>query len=192
MTRLVKAQSVEEKKHVNLFEGEESDGGFNVLFMDLVAAGVSSKRLRQVPGPLVRSTDNRGRVVGFQSLDPQSTTMRLGELINEAHSATNSPESRYPELDLMGRDIAFFRHHANCRFSDKVVKDAIEELGISKVMIDLHFGWKQREHSSDSQLHYAGEGRSDRVKRSKVTMIILHGSGVFVVMLATFVVVRAL
>ena len=172
MARLLKAQSIEEKKHVNLFGGARLDGGFQVLFKELVAAGVVGKRLKQIPGPFVRSSDNRGKLVGYQSLDPQSTTSRLGVLMNEAHGATDSPESRDPELDLMGRIVAFFRHHANRRFADKVARDAMESLGISKVLIDLHFGWKQREHASDSQLHYAGEGRSDRVKRSKVTMMV--------------------
>ena len=92
--------------------------------------------------------------------------------MNEARSATDTPESRDPELDLMGQDVAFFRHHANRLFGDKVARYAMEYLEISKGMIDLLFGWKQREHTSDSQLHYAGEGRSDRVKRSKVTMMI--------------------
>jgi hypothetical protein len=116
--RLLKSQSIEEKKHLNLFGGVRLDGGFQVLFEELIAAasaGIVAKRLTQIPGPFVRSTDSRGGVVhvGYQSMDPQSTTARLGVLMNEAHSATDSPESRDPELDLMGRDVAFFRHHAN-------------------------------------------------------------------------------
>ena len=81
LARLLKSQSIEEKKHLNLFGGARLDGGFEVLFKELVAAGVSAKRLTQVPGPFVRSTDRRGRVVGFQSMDPQSTTARLWECL---------------------------------------------------------------------------------------------------------------
>ena len=73
-----KAQSIEEKKHVHVFCGAQSEAGFQALFEELVAAGVSAKRLRKLPGPFVRSTDGQGKLVGYQSLDPQSTTARLG------------------------------------------------------------------------------------------------------------------
>ena len=52
----------------------------------------------------------------------------------------------------------------------KVARDSMETTGATSVDIDLYYGWHEKMHSKDMQLHYAG--RPDRVKRSRVSMMI--------------------
>ena len=42
-------------------------------------------------------------------------------------------------------------------------------LGLTKVEVDLYSGWDQHEISRDMQIHYSGQQRSHRVKRTAIT-----------------------
>ena len=159
----------EEKKHVNLWGGPRESPQFQMLLRELSSHGVRLDRVRKVPGPLIRATCSRGGHVTHTAMDPKSTLRAIGSMMDEAYEAVLASRTHDPELDLMGREVPLFRNHANRRFADKVARDAMRLGAVSEVDIDIFFGWKEKEHEKNSQLHYAGESRRDRVRRSLMT-----------------------
>ena len=165
----INAKGGDEKKHINLWGGPRTAPQAQMLMRELKARGVGGARISHMPGPLLRATCSRGSGITHTAMDPKSTLSQVGSLMNEAFDEVCNNHSHDPELDLMGRTVPYFRNHANRRFADKVAREAMRRGLVSDVDIDIFFGWKQKEHAQNSQLHYAGEGRGDRVRRSLVT-----------------------
>ena len=135
---------------------------------ELEAAGLGTF-VQLVPGPLLRSTS--GSRLLHEPFAVDSTYAQLKPIMMFAYEKANEdPNDTDPERDLQGRIVPQFANHSWRRFGDKVARDTMETTGATSVDIDLYYGWHEKMHSKDMQLHYAG--RPDRVKRSRVSMMI--------------------
>lgn len=120
------------------------------------------------PGPLLRAT--RGASLTHMPIVPSSTYKNLMGAIEAAYEISSKMEEPDPELDLDGRDEPKWGHHSFRRAADKVARASMKETGATREDVDEQFGWKQRERAEDMQLHY--EGRTDRARRARVTMML--------------------
>ena len=158
----------EEKAYVNVAGGARDSAGIQMVIKDLKAAGLGSVT-RLVMGPLIRST--AGSNVTHMPLSVDSTYKLLGAAMDEAFVLANdSSLGPDPELDLNGALKPHWSHHSWRRFSDKVARETRNKTGASDMDIDLFYGWQEAMYRKLMQIHYAG--RSDRVKRSRVTMLV--------------------
>ena len=159
---------VEEKAYVNVAGGRRDSEEIQRVVEELRHAGLES-RTRVTLGPLIRATS--GSNLTHMPLSTDSTYKLLHGVMDDAYRMANSRESGPdPELDLMGALEPHWTHHSWRRFADKVARETREETGVSDTDIDLFFGWMEAFYRKKMQLHYAG--RTDRVKRSRVTMMI--------------------
>ena len=159
---------VEEKAYVNVAGGRRDSEEIQRVVEELRRAGLES-RTRVTLGPLIRATS--GSNLTHMPLSTDSTYKLLHGVMDDAYRMANSRESGPdPELDLMGALEPHWTHHSWRRFADKVARETREETGVSDTDIDLFFGWMEAFYRKKMQLHYAG--RTDRVKRSRVTMMI--------------------
>ena len=158
----------EERAFVNVAGGPREAAGLRAVQAELQAAGLGTF-VQLVPGPLLRSTS--GSRITHESFASDSTYAQLTPIMTYAYEQANAdPADTDPERDLQGRLSPKFGNHSWRRFGDKVARDTMDVTGTDSVDIDLYFGWHEKMHSKDMQLHYAG--RPDRVKRSRVSMMI--------------------
>ena len=159
---------VEDKSYVNVAGGRRDSVEIQQTVKELHRAGFGS-RVRVTLGPLIRATS--GSSLTHMPLSPDSTYKLIHSVMDDAYRMANSQElGPDPELDLMGALEPHWTHHSWRRFADKVARDTRKETGVSDTDIDLFFGWLEAFYRKLMQLHYAG--RTDRVKRSRVTMMI--------------------
>ena len=159
---------VEDKSYVNVAGGRRDSAEVQQVVRELRRAGFAS-RTRVTLGPLIRATS--GSSLTHMPLSTDSTYKLLHSVMESAYRMANSNElGPDPELDLMGALEPHWTHHSWRRFADKVARETRKETGVSDTDIDLFFGWMEAFYRKQMQLHYAG--RTDRVKRSRVTMMI--------------------
>ena len=105
-----------------------------------------------------------------QTYDGAYASMRT--TLDVAFKEANPPGDPDPEFDLQGHAAPLWGQHSLRRLGEKVArddKDAWTKLGLTKVEVDLYSGWDQHEISRDMQIHYSGQQRSHRVKRTAIT-----------------------
>ena len=73
-----------------------------------------------------------------------------------------------PELDLAGRSAPAWGTHSWRRMADRIARETMGETGVTEMLIDLFFGWKEEFYSKEMQIHYAG--LLERIMRASVTM----------------------
>ena len=100
----------------------------------------------------------------------KSTYAQVPAALKEAYQKNVDRGVADEELDLEGLEKPKFGHHALRRYADKCARDTRAETGCDEGEIDDHFGWDQRLRQRKSQLHY--HGRTDRLKRARVTMML--------------------
>lgn len=103
-------------------------------------------------------------------IQAKSTYTQVPASLSEAYEKNAKEGVIDNDLDLEGADKPKFGHHANRRFADKQARDTMDQTGCSEGELDDFFGWEQRLRQRKSQLHY--HGRTDRLKRARVTMFI--------------------
>ena len=158
----------EEKAYVNVAGGRKDSFEVQQAMRELEHAGLG-KFARIAMGPLIRATS--GTQLTHMPLSPDSTYKVLHKVMDEAYQMANSTKSGPdPELDLMGALAPHWTHHTWRRYADKRARETMEETGATTVDIDLFFGWQEAFYRKQMQIHYAG--RRDRVKRSRVTMMV--------------------
>jgi len=158
----------EEKAYVNVAGGRKDSYEVQQVVKELTRAGLG-KFTRVVMGPLIRATS--GSHLTHMPLSPDSTYKVLHKVMDEAYVMANSTEAGPdPELDLMGALAPHWTHHTWRRYADKRARETQGETGATTVDIDLFFGWQEAFYRKQMQIHYAGRG--DRVKRSRVTMMV--------------------
>jgi len=164
-TRAALRHDPEDKAYVNVAGGRRESKEIAQVVQELQRAGLG-KYTRVVMGPMIRATS--GHRLSHMPLATDSTYKILHTVMDEAYKLANSREfGPDPELDLMGALAPHWTNHSWRRFSDKVARDTRKETGVTDVDIDLFFGWLEAFYQKLMQLHYAG--RTDRVKRSRVT-----------------------
>ena len=161
----------EAHKYVLLNEGAQASAEHYRLMSALQAAGLGSvgSTLNLVPAPLLRATDGGGvQLMPMPYTYKAAYDMTKG-LFEEAFKRCNELGNPDPELDLQGHAEAKFGQYSWRRFGEKIARDSSDHHQMDHVQVDLYSGWDQHEHSMDMQIHYAGQQRSHRVKRRKIT-----------------------
>ena len=171
-TTRAEGKGIEEKKFVNVWGGAREAPEFGTLWNKLKQAGVDPARITKTPGPLIRKTEARGAVLTHMCLDPGGTSKQVGIMLDQAYRSNESKGIIDRDLDLAGRDLPFWRNHANRRLTAFVAMEAFKKGGPSapnRVDIDLYMGWSLKVHKRSQAIHYSGEGRVDRRRRASIS-----------------------
>ena len=171
-TTRAEGKGIEEKKFVNVWGGAREAPEFGTLWRELKQAGVDPVRITKTPGPLIRKTEARGAVLTHMCLDPGGTSKQVGIMLDQAYRSNESKGIIDRDLDLAGRDLPFWRNHANRRLTAFVAMEAFKKGGPSapnRVDIDLYMGWSLKVHKRSQAIHYSGEGRVDRRRRASIS-----------------------
>ena len=163
----------EAHKYVLLNEGPQRSTEHYRLMSALQAAGLGTvgSSINLVPAPLLRATDGGGSQLMPMPYTYKAAYDMTKGLFEEAFQRCNQPGDPDPELDLQGHEVAKFGQYSWRRFGEKVARDSKDHHQLDHVEVDLYSGWDQHEHSMDMQIHYAGQQRSHRVKRRKITQM---------------------
>lgn len=160
----------EEFRFVNIAGGSAKSPALKKIWSWLERVGFS-RFAKQVPGPLLRATANgESDYFTHMPIKPGSTYAHLPKALTMAYEMNKAKGIVDTEIDLEGRDFPLFGHHADRRKADKVARDTMGLTGVTEGEIDDHFGWDQKSRRKKSQLHY--HGKDDRIKRSRVTMML--------------------
>jgi len=163
----------EAHKYVLLNEGPQRSTEHYRLMSALQAAGLGTvgSSINLVPAPLLRATDGGGSQLMPMPYTYKAAYDMTKGLFEEAFQRCNQPGDPDPELDLQGHEVAKFGQYSWRRFGEKVARDSKDHHQMDHVEVDLYSGWDQHEHSMDMQIHYAGQQRSHRVRRRKITQM---------------------
>ena len=160
----------EERRYVNVAGGARLGREVTSAVKWLKSAGLSSF-VNVVGGPLLRATVKKGQGLAHMPLVPSSSYTHLIGALKSAYEISRQMDTPDLELDLNGMDTPKLAHHSFRRGSDKMAREAVlseEVTGVTELDVDEQFGWKQKEHRQNQQIHYAG--RRQRSVRAKVTM----------------------
>ena len=102
-----------------------------------------------------------------------STYDNLKKVFAGAYELSNPPGDPDPEFDIQGHAQPRLGNHSWRRYAAKKAKQAMDyllQMGLSKMTIDLVMGWNLHEYDKEMQERYAGQLRSERVKRRFVVL----------------------
>ena len=172
-TRHAAKNDGEEHKYVLLSEGSFSDPKHRRLMILLEEYGLGrvDSNIHLVAAPLLRSTHAGGRILTPMPFLATSTYSNLKRTFSKSFQYANPPGDPDPEFDLQGHAAPKLGNHSCRRYGDKVARDNKVFHALGPTEIDLFCGWNLAEISMDMQMKYAGQQRSERVKRNKLTMM---------------------
>ena len=164
----------EAHRYVLLSEGRHADPLHRTIMLRLQAEGLGTigASINLVPAPLIRATTAAGRILTPMPFMADSTYTHLNEAFTEALKMANPPGDPDPEFDLQGHSNPRLGHHSWRRYADKVARDNMNlHPDLTKEDLNLFAGWKLKELLKDMQIKYAGQQRSHRVKRARLTVM---------------------
>ena len=165
----------EEHKYVLLTEGRHGDPKHRLVMSLLAQFGLGEigSTINLVAAPLLRATHRSGTVLTPMPFMATSTYDNLKKTFAGAFELSNPPGDPDPEFDVQGHEKPRLGNHSWRRYADKRAKQEMEFLlskGLSKMTIDLYFGWNLHEYDKEMQERYAGQLRSERVRRRFLTL----------------------
>ena len=167
--RYVSKTFSEEWRYVNIAGGEKNGQWYKEAKDWLARYGYEAFG-RQTEGPLLRaSVEGSPKRLTMMPLAVGSSYTHVPTALTKAWKLNVERGVVDTELDLLG-DKPKFGNHGNRRKADKIAMDTRDITLCTEEDIDDHFGWDQAERKKKSQLHY--KGRSDRMKRARVTMML--------------------
>ena len=164
----------EAHRFVLLSEGRHADPLHRSIMLKLQdeGLGVIGASINLVPAPLLRSTTAAGKILTPMPFMADSTYTHLGEAFALALKMANPPGDPDPDFDLQGHADPRLGHHTWRRYADKVARDNLHRYtDLGKEDINLYAGWRLKELLKDMQIKYAGQQRSHRVKRARLTLM---------------------
>ena len=163
----------EAHKYVLLNEGPRMSGHHTTMMLLLEEAGLGrmEQEINLIPAPLLRATHNAGNLLMPMPYTYGAAYAMQEKMFKEVHLRVGLGGEPDPEFDLQGHAVARFGQHSWRRLGEKVARDSKDFHQLEDTDTDLYSGWDLHEHSRDMQLHYAGQQRSIRVKRRRLTMM---------------------
>jgi len=171
LTRLTTSQDPSDNKlFLNVASGRLKSEDLATVTTELESLGVKAV---VAPGPLLMKTAGSKMEGGEKTsvLLPmpilvKSTYDFIGKVTKAAFEKLEG-DGGDPELVLgKGRKRPRFAHHSWRRLADTAAEECLAAGRCTSTDIELHFGWRLRDHKKNMLLHYAGRGK--RTARAKV------------------------
>ena len=163
----------EEHKYVLLTEGRHADPFHRevMLLLERSQLGKIDQNIHLVAAPLLRSTHRAGKTLTPMPFMATSTYPNLKRIFEGSYLMANPPDDPDPEFDLQGHASPRLGNHSWRRYGDKIARDYKNFHQLTPTDIDLYAGWNLAAISMDMQTKYAGQQRSERVRRRKLTQM---------------------
>ena len=142
-----------------------------MLLLEEAGLGRMEQEINLIPAPLLRATHNAGNLLMPMPYTYAAAYAMQEKMFKEVHLRVGLGGEPDPEFDLQGHAVERFGQHSWRRLGEKVARDSKDFHQLEDTDTDLYSGWDLHEHSRDMQLHYAGQQRSIRVKRRRLTMM---------------------